>query len=207
MSPASHRSRSRRRRARGERGVLLVALIVAMTVMMILLTASAQSWTTVIRREREQELIFRGNQYIQALRLYQQEHGGQFPTKLEDLMEEGPRRHRYIRQLFEDPFDKDGEWNLIFLGPDGKSAWNPHARLSEGGIPGLAGVGTASVGRPAGGLPTAGRAASVAAPGSAPAAGPPGGGRPRRSRVAGGDINTPKGGGGSPGTDPGVPAD
>ncbi len=62
--PAVVRGRKRRM---GERGVLLISLLVGMTVMIILLTASAQSWTTIMQRERELELIFRGNQYIIAL--------------------------------------------------------------------------------------------------------------------------------------------
>ena len=128
-----------RTRRSGERGVLLVALIVALTVMMILLTASAQSWTAIMKREREQELIFRGNQYMHALRAYHKDHGGTFPTELKVLLEPGPRGHRYIRQLYTDPFSEEGEWNLLYLGPDGKSAVNPNARLLVHGVPGLPG--------------------------------------------------------------------
>jgi type II secretory pathway pseudopilin PulG len=122
--PGRGRCADRRREA----GILLVALMVGMTVMMILLTASAQSWTAVMKREREEELIFRGNQYINALKAYGADHGGQYPTELKLLMEKGPKGNRYLRQLFGDPFDPDGKWNLIYLGPDGKSAWNPNAR-------------------------------------------------------------------------------
>ena len=128
-----------RKRRMGERGVLLISLLVAMTVMIILLTASAQSWTTIMQRERELELIFRGNQYIIALRQYAKEHGGAYPMELEDLIKEGPMRHRYIRQLFRDPFDKEGEWNLIYLAPNGKSAINPNARFPLGGVLGAGG--------------------------------------------------------------------
>ncbi|MFQ5702313.1 MAG: hypothetical protein ACE5HU_10770, partial [Acidobacteriota bacterium] len=46
-----------------ERGHLLVGLVVLAAVMIILLTAAAQSWTFLIRRDREAELIFRGEQY------------------------------------------------------------------------------------------------------------------------------------------------
>lgn len=158
MSRATQHRPNRRRRTAGERGVLLVALLMAMTVMMILLTATAQGWTAIMKREREEELLFRGNQYIIAIRAYQAEHGGQFPTDLEDLMKEGPRRHRYIRQMFKDPFSEDGEWNLLFLGPDGRSAWNPHARPRTEGTPGQS-MGGVPAGRgfgsPRGGFPNA----------------------------------------------------
>jgi type II secretory pathway pseudopilin PulG len=131
-------ARSRRRRS-GERGVLLVALLVGITVMLILLTASAQSWTAIMKREREEELIFRGNQYIHAIKAYHKERG-QFPTELKALFEAGPRGGRYIRTLYADPFSEDGEWNLIYLGPDGKTPFNPNAPNPGPGIPGLPGA-------------------------------------------------------------------
>jgi len=137
--PLTARGRVRRT---GERGVLLVSLLVGMTVMIILLTASVQSWTTIMQRERELELIFRGNQYIIALQQYAKEHGGAYPMQLEELLKEGPMRHRYIRQLFRDPFDKEGEWNLLYLAPNGKGAINPNARFPVGGVLGAAAGGT-----------------------------------------------------------------
>ena len=130
------------RRRPGERGILLVGLLVSMTVMIILLTASAQSWATIMQRERELEVIFRGNQYIIALQQYAKEHGGAYPMELKELLKEGPMRHRYIRQLFRDPFDKEGEWNLLYLAPNGKGAINPNARFPVGGVLGAAAGGT-----------------------------------------------------------------
>ena len=137
--PAGARGRKRRM---GERGVLLISLLVGMTVMIILLTASAQSWATIMQRERELELIFRGNQYIIALQQYAKEHGGAYPMELEVLLKEGPMGHRYIRQMFLDPFDKEGEWNLLYLAPNGKGAINPNARFPLGGVLGAAGGAT-----------------------------------------------------------------
>lgn len=145
MSTSGPLTARRRVRRMGERGVLLISLLVAMTVMIILLTASAQSWTTIMQRERELELIFRGNQYIIALQQYAKEHGGAYPMELEDLIKEGPMRHRYIRQMFRDPFDEEGEWNLLYLAPNGKGAINPNARFPQGGVLG-AGAGGGALG-------------------------------------------------------------
>lgn len=156
---------SRRRKPRGkaagsgrrpkERGILLVGLLVSMTVMIILLTASAQSWATIMQRERELEVIFRGNQYIIALQQYAKEHGGAYPMELEELLKKGPTGHRYIRQLFRDPFDKKGEWNLLYLSPNGKGAINPNARFPLGGVLGAGGVGGAGAGVMGGALTVA----------------------------------------------------
>ncbi|HEY7215178.1 MAG TPA: hypothetical protein VIC28_11145, partial [Thermoanaerobaculia bacterium] len=68
-------------------------------------------------REKEEELIFRGFQYAEAIRLYHNQFQ-QYPTKLEDLLNAKPRR--CIRQLWKDPMAEDGKWALIFQnGPQG----------------------------------------------------------------------------------------
>ena len=188
MNLAGHR-RLRRSPRRRERGILLVALLVAMAVMMILLTASAQSWSAIMRRDMENELIFRGNQYVQALRVYQQEHGGTFPTKLDDLMEEGPRGHRYLRRLFPDPFHEEGKWNLLFLAPDGKSALNPNSAYGVagvGGIPGLPG-GTDALGGGSSALPGTGSAIPSTAGATTGSLGL----SSRPSRFESGNLNSP----------------
>jgi type II secretory pathway pseudopilin PulG len=61
-----------------ESGHLLLALMIGLTVMAIFLTVVAQQWSTLERREKEKELVFRGNQYIKAIKKYQQEHGGAY---------------------------------------------------------------------------------------------------------------------------------
>ena len=141
------------RRRMGQRGVVLISLLVGITVMIILLTASVQSWATVMQRERELELIFRGNQYITALQQYAKEHGGAYPMELEDLAKEGPMGHRYIRQMFTDPFDKKGEWNLLYLAPTGKGFINPNARFPAGGVIGAGGRPLGAGGGVMGGAP------------------------------------------------------
>ena len=194
--------RARRIEGRREAGVLLVALMVGMTVMMILLTASAQSWTAVLKREREEELIFRGNQYINALKAYAGDHGGAFPTELKLLMEKGPKGNRYLRQEFGDPFDPKGKWNLLYLGPDGKSAWNPNARPPDGLLEGQEALGSlgrssrAAGRRGAGGMgsaPKGGFGGEDGGPGSAGQGGPtaPAGMGRGSSRFESGNVNTP----------------
>jgi hypothetical protein len=65
-------------------------------------------WETQIQREKEEELIFRGKQYVEAIRLFQTKHPGSFPKSFDELVEE-----KCIRKLFLDPMTKDGEWNII----------------------------------------------------------------------------------------------
>ena len=122
----------------GERGHLIVGLAILIAVLLIMLTAAAQSWTFLMKRDREAELIFRGEQYAKAIQFYRKEMN-QFPLKLDQLLDKGPHRHGFIRRLWPDPVAKDGEWGLLYLSPTGKGFLNPYA--SQGAqIPGAPGA-------------------------------------------------------------------
>ena len=51
---------------RQERGYAMAALLVAMSVMAIVLSTAMPVYQTVARREREAELVFRGEQYARG---------------------------------------------------------------------------------------------------------------------------------------------
>ena len=114
------------KRRKGEEGAgLLIILMIGVTVSIIALTAAVQSWSVTWRRDSEEELIARGNMYVDAILAYRKDHGGQFPTNLEDLAEQGPRRVRYIRRLYEDPIAPNGKWGLLYLMPGGQGIYDP----------------------------------------------------------------------------------
>src|SRR3989475_11925931 len=110
-----------RGRMRSESGAILIVFMVTLAVAAIALGAAVQAWSTTWRRDNEEELIFRGNQYVDAIISYRKEHGGQFPLNLQDLYKPGPRRPRYIRRLYKEPIGKDGEGGLLYLMPGGQS--------------------------------------------------------------------------------------
>lgn len=97
-------------KTQAQAGYSLVILIVAVTVLNILVAAMLPLWSTAIRREKEEELIFRGFQYAEAIRVFHQRYQ-RYPNKLEELLEVKPR---CIRQLWKDPMTEDGKWSLIF---------------------------------------------------------------------------------------------
>ena len=92
-----------------QRGYNLVALMVFVTVLNVFAAAGLEAWSHMMRRQREEELIFRGLQYAEAIRVFQQRFG-RYPSRLEELVEVEPRS---IRQLWTDPFNEDGGWQLI----------------------------------------------------------------------------------------------
>jgi len=115
------------RRAARESGAILIIFMVVIAVGVIALTAAVQAWSTTWRRDSEEELIFRANQYVLGIIAYRKEHGGQFPLRLEDLHKPGPRRLRYVRKLYKDPLARDGKWGLLYLMPGGQGVYDPKA--------------------------------------------------------------------------------
>lgn len=105
---------ARRGRERGFTMALLLAMIV---VMVILTTKAVPMARTVVQRENEAELIFRGEAIANALRLYKARTGA-YPTDLNDLMKVKPH---ILRQVYKDPMTKDGVWDYLYQVQPGMS--------------------------------------------------------------------------------------
>lgn len=98
--------------AGGEAGYAMAALLVGMSVMAIVLTAAMPTWSHMIRREKEEELIFRGNQYARAINQYQRKFANASPASLDLLVEQ-----RLLRKTWKDPLgiDKESEFQMLYL--------------------------------------------------------------------------------------------
>lgn len=94
---------------RREGGYTLVVLVVAIAVLNVGVAAALPVWSTVTQRDKEEELIFRGLQYAEAIRVFLERHG-RFPATLDELIEVEPRS---IRRLWEDPMTDDGRWGVL----------------------------------------------------------------------------------------------
>jgi len=94
--------------------LLLVTLALAGTA----LAQLGERWPLQMQREREAELLFRGQQIASAIEAYQRATPpGQpsLPRELEDLLEDrrdGRPRH-WLRQLYPDPFTGQPDWELL----------------------------------------------------------------------------------------------
>jgi type II secretory pathway pseudopilin PulG len=86
-----------------------VALLVGMTVASILIAAVLPLVSAQAQREREAELIFRGLQYAEGIRVFRRRFG-RYPHSRKELAEVKPRS---VRKLWKDPMTKDGEWAII----------------------------------------------------------------------------------------------
>ena len=68
------------------RGYILIFLLIIIFAMIVGLLVAVPVLETQIKREKEEELIFRGRQYVEAIRQYQQKRPGSFPQSLEELI-------------------------------------------------------------------------------------------------------------------------
>lgn len=93
------------------RGYALLILMFAFTLMAFALMVAVPVYETQVQREKEAELIFRGKQYVEAIRIFQIKNPGAFPKKLDDLIKDKDKR--CIRRLYRDPMTQDGKWNVI----------------------------------------------------------------------------------------------
>ena len=97
-----------------ERGYAMAALLVALAIMAILLTVAMPVWRHQAQREKEAELVFRGEQYARAIALFRFKNANipnAFPPSIDSLVQ-----GRFLRKKYKDPMTKDGEFVLIGVG-------------------------------------------------------------------------------------------
>jgi hypothetical protein len=143
--------------------------------LMIAAAAALPNVATEGRREKEQEMIWRGNQYARAIKLYYRKTG-RFPAELDDLYKPKLGSIRFLRQPYKDPMNKeDGSWRLIYVGQAGQliGSLKPRSNLqlpaqgTPAGAVGAAPGGTAP-GTPS--TPASGTGAGTGQSGAAPGA-------------------------------------
>jgi type II secretory pathway pseudopilin PulG len=127
-----------------ERGYAMAALLVSLAVMMVLMSVAMPVWKTQAQREKEAELIFRGEQIARGINLYMRKMGGaSYPPSLDVLVQGKFLRKKYKDPMTETdltlPMNQRGEWDIINAaggvpGQGGPSAQPPAGR-GRGGAP------------------------------------------------------------------------
>ena len=92
---------------RNQKGFTYIALLSAIVILGILLGAAGKYWHNVMLREKEIELLFRGEQYRRAIERYYTAIPGRFeyPPNIESLLKDGrtAKGRRHLRQQYKDP--------------------------------------------------------------------------------------------------------
>jgi len=108
-----------RLRRRHQAGSALLMVIFIAAVMLIMTSVVLPRLVTQGRRQKEEELAWRGEQYVRAVRLYYRKYG-RFPRSVEDFSK-NPGNLHFLRKEYKEPMnDKDGSWRFIYVGPSGQ---------------------------------------------------------------------------------------
>jgi hypothetical protein len=89
----------------------MAVLLIALAVMSIAWTVAMPVWKQMATREKEAELVFRGEQYARAIGLYQRKVAGAFPANVDMLV-----KQRFLRRKYKDPIT-NGEFQLLYQVP------------------------------------------------------------------------------------------
>jgi len=100
-------ARPRRSRGTSQDGYAMAALLVALSVLAVFMTIALPVWNTQAQREKEAELVFRGEQYARAVMLYQRKFANALPPSVDVLLND-----RYLRKKYKDPIT-NGEFQLL----------------------------------------------------------------------------------------------
>jgi hypothetical protein len=112
-----------------ESGYVLLGVTIILVIMGIFMGMAVPVWQHVMQREREEELLWRGRQYVQAIELYQKKHPGAYPPNVEILVEQ-----KFLRKAYEDPMAEDGEWKVLRqLSPEIRSMMTPGGQRGRQG--------------------------------------------------------------------------
>src|SRR3989441_50257 len=94
-----------------DRGYALLVLMMMATILLVSLTVALPSVYLEGQREREEELIFRGNEYARAIALFHRQFN-RFPRTVEDLLR--TNGIRFLRHAYKDPM-KEGDGAGVFV--------------------------------------------------------------------------------------------
>jgi hypothetical protein len=139
-----------RRIVRGsQQGYAILTVMFFLTLLVLGTIVVAPNVVTDVQRQKEEEMIWRGKQYVRGVRLYYTKMH-RFPTQLEDLYK--PKTGiRFMRQAYKDPMNTaDGSWRLIYVGPNGQLIGSLKDRSMTGNVLGLGSASAPGFGTPMG---------------------------------------------------------
>jgi type II secretory pathway pseudopilin PulG len=105
--------RRRTSRNRGEGGYMLLAILFMLFLLILAASIAVPSISHEIKREREIEMIHRGEQYARAIKKYYKKFN-RYPTRIEEL--ENTNNLRFLRKRYKDPMSADAKFRLLYYG-------------------------------------------------------------------------------------------
>jgi type II secretory pathway pseudopilin PulG len=87
----------------------MAVLLVGIAVMGVLMSVAMPVWRQASQREKEEELIFRGEQYARAVALFQRKFAGAYAPSVDVLVEQ-----KFLRKKYKDPINKNEDFQVVF---------------------------------------------------------------------------------------------
>src|SRR5438270_13692930 len=104
---------SMRSRRKKQAGYAIQAILFLLVILTLALMAVAPNVARQIQRDREEEMIHRGQQYGRAIRKFYKKTG-RYPNSIKDLLD--TNHLRFLRREYKDPVTEDGKWRLLHVG-------------------------------------------------------------------------------------------
>src|SRR5579859_2063446 len=138
------KTRKNRLRATAPESGFAIMMVMFLTTLLFLGAIAAAPYVRTERqREKEEVMIWRGKQYVRAIKVYYRKTG-HFPTTVDDLTKPKLGSLRFLRQAYKDPMNKeDGSWRFIYVGPAGQliGSLKPPQTVQMPGMPGAPATG------------------------------------------------------------------
>jgi hypothetical protein len=107
-------------RSRSEQGYAYLMALFMVVTLIVGSQVVVRDLLTEGRRQHEDEMIWRGQQYVRAIRLYYRKTG-HYPSTLDDLKKGMPELHFLRYAAYKDPLKKDdGAWRFIYVNAAGQ---------------------------------------------------------------------------------------
>jgi hypothetical protein len=120
---------------RDERGYALLMVIFLVATLMVFAVVGSLSVKTQGQRDKEDELAWRGNQYVRAIRFFYKKNG-RFPKTIDELTACHTDQPNFLRKAYKDPMNKaDGSWRLIYVLPNGQLQGSVMHTQLQGAMP------------------------------------------------------------------------
>jgi len=99
-------------------GFAYLTLLVVLAVMAIVISGASVNLSHQAQREREEQLLFVGEQFYNAIESYyavSQDQTKRYPTDLKQLLidNRGIKPKHHLRKIFQDPITKTFDWGLV----------------------------------------------------------------------------------------------
>jgi type II secretory pathway pseudopilin PulG len=98
---------------RSPQGIVYPILLGSILIIGIATAGVAELWATQIKRDKEEELLFRLGEFRRAITRFRADHN-RLPKELKDLLDDRTQlqTRRYLRRIYPDPMTGKADWDL-----------------------------------------------------------------------------------------------